>query len=57
MMKNNDPWEPWNDVRFKNDPFAPHNDTLRKDNPFEPWNSHIGRKEDLPQKDQDYYNR
>lgn len=46
-MKNDDPFQPWNDPMHKDDPFAPHNDPMRADDPFEPWNSPMGRKEDL----------
>lgn len=55
--KNNDPFAPWNSPMTKNDPFAPHNDPMRRNAPFEPWNSPFGSRENLQDRDKDYYER
>lgn len=54
-MKNNDPFQPWNNPMYKDDPFAPWNDPMRENDPFEPWNDVFGREEDLDEKDRQRY--
>ena len=54
---NTDPFAPWNSPMTQNDPFAPHNDPMRKNDPFEPWNEPFGSREDLKERDRDYYDR
>ena len=47
MLRNNDPFAPWNDPMDKTDPFKPWNDPRFKDDPFAPWNSPCGDEKDL----------
>lgn len=54
-MKNNDPFQPWNNPMYQDDPFAPHNNPMRKDNPFEEWNNPMGKKERLNSDDKKSY--
>ena len=53
--RNQDPFQPWNDLINQHDPFAPHNDIMRANDPFEPWNEVFGEAKDLSEKDRRYY--
>lgn len=42
MMRNTDPFEPWNDPMYKDDPSESWNDPMEKDDPFAYWNDPVG---------------
>jgi hypothetical protein len=54
-MKNNDPFNIWNDPMMEDDPFMPHNNPMRKDDLFEPWNDPLSSNDDLSDRDKKVY--
>jgi len=57
MIRNTNPFAPWNDPCSRHDPFAPHNDPIRRDSPWEPWNQPFGDEKDLSCEDRKKYDR
>ncbi len=41
-MKNDNPFEKWNNPMKSDNPFAPWNNLMKKDDPFACWNNPFG---------------
>jgi hypothetical protein len=46
MMRNDNPFMPWNDGMDKYDPFKPWNNPMYHDDPFAPWNDPMADERD-----------